>query len=463
MSYLRPFLLRLWNSAVVWSWAFNGLRLASGLLLLPLLIQLPDAEFGFYWVLLTLAALAPMMDLGFRDSIDRAISYAMGGSAELPAQGLPALQTTTAAPNYSLLWKLVFSCRTLYRILAVGVFLILGCWGTYVVSLRVHESSNPALTWVAWGLTLLGAVFEMYSGWWNAYLRGLNEVVLCSRILVVVFAVKFVLSCALLLSGVGLLSVPIASFFSSFLQRDLSKRWCLKRLTAHPKVSASRSEVSTLLRALWPNAWRIGLHYLSGYLTFNANTFICVKILGLAATAEYSLSIQIITICQTMASVWVMVKWPLIFQLRARREIAVLRRLLWPRIWLQVVTFVLLAAFAITCGPTLVRWLSKEKSLLPAVWLLLLAVNIFLEGQFAIWATIILTENRLPFLWPTVATNVLSLALVLCLIYLTPLRMGALILGPMIIGCLFKYWFWMREGARSIQTHFFRFMLCRAE
>ena len=57
---------RLHNSAVVWSWIFNSVRLVSGIVLLPLIVRaLSTADLGMYYVLLSLVGLAPIIDFGF--------------------------------------------------------------------------------------------------------------------------------------------------------------------------------------------------------------------------------------------------------------------------------------------------------------------------------------------------------------------------------------------------------------
>ena len=81
---------RLYNSAVVWSWVFNGIRLVSGLVLLPLVLhELSTADLGMYYVLLSLVALAPIIDFGFGPTMGRFVSYAMGGAETLHAHGPP--------------------------------------------------------------------------------------------------------------------------------------------------------------------------------------------------------------------------------------------------------------------------------------------------------------------------------------------------------------------------------------
>src|SRR2546423_6153108 len=58
---------RIWNSAVFWTWIYNGVRLASGvLLLLPLLNRyLSKEDFGMYWHFIYMVALVPLLDATF--------------------------------------------------------------------------------------------------------------------------------------------------------------------------------------------------------------------------------------------------------------------------------------------------------------------------------------------------------------------------------------------------------------
>lgn len=450
MSSLRPFLLRLWCSPVVWSWSFSGLNLAGGILLLPLLLHLPTADLECYWALMSLTALVPLLDLGLLTSVDRGIAYAMGGAKELQAQG-QAPGASAGGPSFPLLWKLMITTRTLYRYFAVGVFFIIGIWGAYAISLRAQETSRPEATWLALGLTVLGAVFEMYAGWWNVYLRGLNRVLLCARILTLTYAVRFLVSAGLLIAGAGLLSVPIASLLSSLIQRELSRHHSMKFLHTQPTPPApSREEIWALFRTLWPNSWRMGVYYLSGYLT--VNTFILLKLLDTATNAQYALSIKIITILQGMALVWVQVKWPLVGQLMAQQDFAGLRKIFRTRLRLQLLTFALGAVVLVPLAPSLVHWVRPDKDLLPLLWLALLAANALLDSHNSSWTTLICVGNRLPFLWPTVATNFVALFVALALVSFTDLGAGAYVLAPLAAGVVFNYWRWPLAGARLLQT-----------
>jgi hypothetical protein len=226
-------------------------------------------------------------------------------------------------------------------------------------------------------------------------------------------------------------------------------------------LQTGKADVRKNLAILWPNTWRLGLQFLSGYLTVNANTAICLHVLGLASNAQYGLSVQILAFISGMSSVWINVKWPLIGQYRARHDALGVQRILRTRVWLQNVTFLAAVAGALFCGPFLLERFGSGKQMLPWPWLPLFMLNAFFEMHFTLWGTLLITENRLPYLWPTVATNLLSLSLTLSLIHFTSLGLGALVLGPLIAGLLFNYWYWPPFAARSLGTTLFKLLFLR--
>lgn len=449
-------LARLRRSAVAWSWLFNGFRLASGFLLLPLVLNLfSEPEVGMYYVLLSLMAIVPLVDFGFGPTLGRFITYAMAGAEKIQAQGI-ATPGTSTRPNYRLLWELLVTMRTLYRYLTLAVLVLLGLWGTYLVELRMDEMDSPLLVRFAWGVTLLTALFDIYANWWVVYLRSMNEVLTAFRIALAAAFVRLLLAAVFLVAGAGLLSLPLGTLVGSFIQRYYARQRCLKLL---PREAAPESvDVRSMLRTVWPNTWRLGIQFLSGYLTVNANTAICVHVMGLAANAQYGLSVQLVGFISGMAAVWTAVKWPIIGQCLARHDPLSVQRILRPRIWLQYLTFIAGGAVLLLCGPPLLSLMGGDKQILPPLWITLMMLNSLLEMQFIIWGTLMFTENRMTYLWPTVATNGLSLLLSLVLIRWTDLGLGALVLGPLLAGVLFNYWYWPLHMARRLRTSLFRFM-----
>ncbi|WP_423430356.1 hypothetical protein [Limisphaera sp. 4302-co] len=449
---------RLWGSAVVWSWVMNGLRLTAGVVVLPLLVsRLPTPDFHTYFVFLSLSSLVPILDLGFSTSIGRAVSYAMGGARELRPQGYVP-EPGAAGPNRELLWRLLHTTRALYRLLTLAALVFLGALGTWAVSRAVVQTSQPAVTWLAWGLTLLSILWEIYTGWWNVFLRGMDRVLSSTRQITLAQVIKILLSCGLLLAGGGLLSVPLAGLVGSLVQRALARREVLATLGPEPGA-ADPVTVRRLIATLWPNSWRVGLQLFSFYLAGQANTLICLPALGLEASGRYGFTLQLLTICSGMAQVWTSVKWPYLGQLRIRQDLEGMRRVVWPRIWLQYLTYAGLAAAVMVVVPWLLERWHPDKQLLPMPWLGLLALHGFLEMNYIFWGTLISTENRTPFTWPIIASNLLSFALVLALLRFSSLGLGALVLAPLVVHGAYNHWKWPREGARSLGTTYWRFLM----
>ncbi len=460
MTNFQAIFKRLYKSAVVWSWAVNGLRLASGILLLPIIIKLlPTADLGMYYVFLSLGGLALVLDFGFATGIGRSVSYAMGGASELKPMGFVTSEKDSQ-PNHALLGDLLHATQNLYRYLAVAGVILLGTFGTAMVSLRAGETTHPTLTWCAWSVTVLAAAWEIYAGWWNTFLRSMNQVQQSMQQAFAAQLVKLLLAVGLLFFGGGLLSLPTASLISSLLQRNLARSACL-RLLPEEALKRHATNVAGLLRILWPNTWRLGLQFLSGYLTTNTNMLICSKVYSLDASAQYGLSIQIMSICAGMATVWISVKWPAIGQLRTQGDYTSLQRMLWPRVWLQSLTFFLFAGLAVTATPFLLHWIGSGKTVLPMPWLGLLALTFFLEMNYSFWGTLISTENRMPFVLPIIITNVCNLLLVLALVRFTSLGLAAFVLAPLVVGSLLNFWYWPMAGAKNIRVSWLRFTFLR--
>lgn len=451
------------ESAVLWSWLFNGLRLASGVLLLPLLARiLPMPDFGMYYVFLRLAAIVPMMDFGFSLSVERGLAYALGGAGSIVAHGVGG-GDVSGRPNDQLVQEVIHSSRKLYRGLALGGFALMVTIGTPIVGMTVAETTRPDFTWMAWAIYGVSSSLEIYTGYWIASLRGLNRITQSARWMAAGYGLKLALSIALLLAGAGLAAVPIAGLVGSLVVRVGAGRELARCVRVDP-VAIRPGTVRRVLGALWPNTWRLGVQLMALFLSTGAFTWICsrqiraglwdMKVLG-----QYGLSIQIMTIALGIAAVATSVKWPLIAQLRIRGDYAGMRAVLWPRFWLQVGTFLVLAGAAVLFGSDLLALIDPAKQMLPRALLLLLLLDALGQLNFSLWTTLISTENRIPAVWPLVATHVAGVIMAAVLVFRFGWDVSALVITPPILGSLFNYWWWAREGTRVLRTTFPRFLV----
>ena len=452
-------LRRLQNSTVVWYWVYNALRLMSAVILLPLVLhKLPTPELGMYYVLMAQVALVPLVDFGFGPTIGRFVSYAMGGAETIQAQGV-AQPGKSHTPNYKLVWQLLSASRILYGYLTLALLVIVGIAGTLAVEHRVNETAFPNLTRLAWAATLLSTLFDIYSSYWGLFLQSMNQVLVGVRIGLVGYVLRLTVTGVLLVCGFGLLSMPLGALAGTVVGRWWARAKCLQLLPGHPPME--KAQAQKIFAILWPNSWRTGVQMMAGYLTTSGNTQICNYMFDLSATAQYGLSLQLVGAAVGMACVWTAVKWPLVGQLVARHDYPALQRVLRPRVWLHYLSYLFMAFVLFLCGPYLLKVFGSGKQMLPPDWLGLMSLDAFLLMQFSFWGTLISTQNRLPYLWPTVATNVLSFLLSLNLVAFTSLGLGGLVLGPLLAGSLFNYWYWPPYSARCIGTTLLRFLFGR--
>ena len=450
------------QSAVIWSWGMNALRLGSSLILLPLLVsRLSTTDLGMHYILLNVGALAAVLDFGFSGAVWRAVAHASAGGKEMLSFGVEETPPEGSEPNRPLIWDMMAVARRLYGGLALVALCLIGPVGTLLVNVGVQETTAPGRTWLAWCATLLLAVWEVYAGWWSAYLMGLNRVATYARLNFVAYLLKLAGSAALLWLGVGLLSVPLAGLAAVLVQRTLARRACLACLGAPPPAPTDPAVCRALIRRLWPNASRIGFLGVGSYLGGQAMAFLCLTTLGLAANAEYGLSLQIMSAAQGMAVVWIQVKWPEIARLRTQGDFAGIRSILRKRLCLSVASFVFLVAAAIPLAPPLLHWLNTDKVVLPAAWLCVMAVHTLLELHLSVWGMLIYTDNRVAYLRPLLLANGATLVLAVALMHFTSLGLGALVLAPLLAGAVFNYWHWPRVGSAILQTSWSKLLFAR--
>ncbi|HWD18436.1 MAG TPA: hypothetical protein VHB20_04090 [Verrucomicrobiae bacterium] len=422
------------------------------------------SELGFSGVLLSFSTLAVVFDFGFTPTVDRFIGYAMAGAKKLEPHGPPELGSH-AAPNFNLLWELLTTTRQLYRYLTLILFVVLGIGGTIVVENlireehRIHPEFALLMPRVAWGLTLASVSFDIYSNWWAIYLRGLNEVRDSVKATALTAFAKLIIAAGLLSGGAGLLSLPLATILSSFIQRRYARVRCLQLLP--PPPPGIEAHLGRTLKVMWPNSWRMGILLASTYLLIQANTVLCAHLFHLELTGTYTYSVQLMGYAVAMAAVWTATKWPLISQYQARRDFIQIRELLRVRIWLQTVTFLILGFGVAFVAPRLLHWVGKDKELLPLPWMLVLMFGVYMDMIMAILGTLIATGNRLPYVWTGIITNAGSLTLSLILLRWTHLGLGSFVLGPILSNAVFNYWYWPTFAARSLNTTLREFLLPR--
>ena len=447
----KKIVLRLYQSAVVWTLVFALVRTGGNLLVLPLLLRkLPAENLGLWYVFLSLAGISSLVDMGFLATMSRATAYLWVGAREIRKFG-PAVvedsQGEDAPPNYPLLADLSKTMRVYYLVLGILITALVGIFGTIWITQKVAALPDARAILYAWLLFLLAILVNIAGAVWHPLLIGINRVRLSQQILIWGLVANYSITCVGLLAGAGLFA-PVAGYLAMGLISRTMSRIAFNGLTQAKAHAAGARWSGEILRALWPTAWRTGIVTLGIYATVNASTLICSAYLGLKATASFGLSMQLALAALGMGAAFALVKLPIIAQLHARGKVREISRIVFPRMRWFLATYLLLTLAAVLFGEQVLRDLLHSKTpLLPTPLLIALFVVTGLEGHHGIFRELAMTAHRNPFAKPVVVSGIL---IIILSCYLVP-RIGlwGLILAPGIIQICFNNWWTVLVGLRS--------------
>jgi O-antigen/teichoic acid export membrane protein len=443
---------RVYHSAAAWTLVFTVVRSCGNLLVLPLMLhKLPQEQLGLWYAFLSLAGLSSLIDMGFFPTMSRVTAYLWAGAEEIQKFGIAIAETQSndpLPPNYRLLADLVKTMRLYYFALGTLTTLFLGIFGTAWLTSNLAQLGGTRTIISAWLVFLLAIFINTASGMWHSLLSGINQVRRNQQILVWSLVANYVITAAGLLFGFGLLA-PVAGYLAMGFISRIAAQARFNRLTQASVYGPASRWSRTLLSRLWPTAWRTGFVTLGIYATLNANTLICTTYLGLKTTASFGLTLQLALAAMSVAAGFLLVKIPLIAQLRARGNRRELSHIVFPRLRWYWAVYVVLALAATFFGEIVLRDVLHSKTpLLAAPLLVALFVMVGLEGHHGLFREITLTSNENPFAKPVVISGILIVALSLILVQ----RIGVwgLILAPGIVQICFNNWWTVLVGLRSM-------------
>lgn len=448
---LRKFLIRTTQSAVAWSAATMILRVGTLLFVLPIIVRiLPQKELGLWYVFLAIGEMTALLDFGFSPTVTRAIGYVWGGARELQAMGLQTLDTegeSPSAPNYPLLLKLIATMSFYYRILALAVLFLMLTGGSWWIWQKTEILPNQSILRGAWIFFSVATALNTVGNLWPALLGGINGVRLAQQLYVVSLLVNYLTIILGLTFHLGIWALVLGQFFMGLVLRQGGK-FCFFSLAKVDSRQVPKKPDLELFKTLWPMSWRGGLVVFANFSILKANTLICSAYLGLAETASYGLTLQVINFITSLSIVGVQVKFPLINQLRAQNKLRDIARLFASRMRLMFFVYVAGALGVLCVGNELLLFVHAKTHFIPMPIFVAFLIFYFLEAHNHQYGTLIVSENTMPILIPFVLTGagVVSLSLLL-----TPhFGLWGLILSFGIVSLCFNDWWVVWRGIRGL-------------
>lgn len=438
------------RSDLFWGYAAQGLNIGAGFLLLPLLARhLTADDVGLWFVFVTLASLAQLLEFGFQPTLARNVAYVYSGAEELSRAGLPTRMSPNAALSVPLLADVLNAARRIYRYVACAAVVVLFGAGSWYVWTLITPAQNLRACLVAWCMFATGYVLNFYFGYLNGLLQGRGDVSIANKVVVASRCIFLVLGWLGLLIGWGLPALGLASLLSALAGRWLA--WRGLHSSAHPEMRQLPhvKPRNSLVPLLWHNASRMGSVQLGAFLIQRASVLLASSFLGLAAAASYGMTMTILMTLTTVGMVVIQITVPRLSALQAQGDQQdELAQKYGEVLILSWGVYVVCALALYFIAPPLLSAMGANTGLLPPALLALACVIFALELNHSIAATYLTTANNVPFVAAALVSGI-------CIVV-----MGALLVRPMgVVGLLiaqgsvqlaYNNWKWPLEALRHL-------------
>ena len=428
---------------IIWSYAGTAFMIGAGVLLLPFILhKMPQETVGIWNIFQTITALVLLLDFGFRPTFARTISYIFSGVKTLQKEGVAHI-ASDAEVDYSLLKGALIAMRRFYRYVALAVLALLATVGTvYFYYILQKYSGDRQDAMIAWLLLIGINCYNLYTFYYDSLLTGKGYIKRGQQINIFGQAIYISLAIGLIYAGFGLTAIVASQLISTVIRRILMYRvFYTPELKAHLEQATPRDS-KEILSAITPNAIKVGMTQLGGFLVNKSAILIGSVFLSLEEVACYGITLQVMDILARCATVFYQSYLPKLAQCRAENDMNGLRR------YYLLCTGSLLAVFIaggiawIFLGNWALDIINSQTHFVPTAMLSVMLLIAILEQNHATSAGFIMADNKIPFFIPSLVSG--GATLVLLWIFLSPLQLGTwgMILAPGIAQLAYQNWKW---------------------
>ena len=438
----------------VWTMLATFFKIGAGVLLFPIILKMLPAEtVGVWTIFVTITQLTFIFDFGFNTSFARNVSYVFSGVSLLKRDGYEHVESSSVDRiDYALLGGTIRAMRYFYSRMAVVLFVLFAVLGTfYVYTLMQDYSGNVGEVYIAWGILVLINSYNLYTLYYEALLNGRGEIKRVHQIILVGNVVYILLAIVLILLGGGLVAIVASQAVSVLLVRFLSKKAFYTRSIIEGLSVADDSNYKDILYAITPNAIKVGLTSLGGFIINKSSLFIGSLFVSLETMGSYGITLQLLVVIGMMAGIVTRVYMPKVFQWRVEERLDLIKQKFYLSSVVMFLVFALSGIVIVLYGDWMLSVLKSNTTLLPTSLLILIFVQHYLEYNHSNAAQYLLSRNEVPFF----KASLISAGCVLLLlgVFVVWLDMGMLgmILAPMIVQGVYQNWKWPLEVVRELR------------
>lgn len=447
--------MKIGRKDVFWNYLATFLKIASSVLLLPAILnKMPSEMVGVWTVFITLSFLSSLLDFGFNASFTRNVSYVFSGVRELKVKGYEQVVLGDKV-DFNLLKGLIRAMKWFYSRMALIVAVLLFLPGTYYIyNILGTYKGDTTEVYIAWFLLVVVNSYNLYTYYYDALLQGAGYVMRSKQITIAGQMLYLVVAYVLILSGYGLIAIVIAQLLSIILIRWLSyKTFFTSQVVESLKIADDNSSKS-ILKTITPNAIKIGLTSLGGFLISRSSVVIGGLFLSLEELASFGITIQLIGVVATMSIIYTSTYQAKIVNHRVEGNDDDIKKIYARGQYIMLLTYIAGAIAIVILGPTAMKIINSDTLLLPTGLILIAMLVSLLETNHSNAGNILLTKNEVPFFKASLISGFCIVAGLLFAFYFTDLGIYNLLLVPLVVDVAYQSWKWPVVAHKDLKMTF---------
>jgi O-antigen/teichoic acid export membrane protein len=437
----------------LWAYAaqFSGISLS--LVLLPLIIwYFPVERVALWYLFLTIGSLGALAEQSLEPAITRYVTYARSGVGELPKYGArPSIGTGQIDPQ--LVGTVVAAARWLHARTSAFNLVVFGAGGGLYLWFLASPNNLGTETLQAWGLFTAAQYLGCRLMVNIPILQGMQRTREAFQVLALQRAGFLVTAIVGIALFPRLEVIGIAQLIATTL--GMGTAWLrVSRLLAANGVTSHHEKVSAVIREIFQGSLKLWITRFGAFQIVKSNLLLVSGFVGLQAAGSLAISMQAMEAIGLLALTPLFFRLPGLYELRTLGLTQDMKGCIGNSLLIAWMTFCVGGICLLWQGPDLLGLLGSQSTLLPAGSLLLLLVTGLLEMNHSFSATLLLLENRVPFMKAAVLSGLLIVCLSSLILSQTGLGIFGALAVPFVVQLAYNNWKWPLEALRSLDTNY---------
>lgn len=440
---------------LIWAMLATLFRIGSGVLLFPMVLSmLPSETVGVWTIFTSVTLITGILDFGFNQSFARNISYVFSGVRSLKRDGHEYVaDAENEKIDYVLLKNTIGAMRYFYSRMALILFVFLAVGGTfYMYSLMQNYGGDVREIYVAWAIVCIVNSYNLYTLYYDSLLSGRGLIKRKNQIVLIGNVAYLALAVVLLLCRLGLVAIVSAQLVSVLIIREMSRRSFYSTDIKNGLSNVAEGEYKSVLKAIVPNAVKLGLASVGGFLTFRLSTFVGPMYISLSDMASFGITLQLLSVVSSLALLYTNVYLPKVFQWRVENNITQVRRTFRLSMLLVFIAFISGGLLISLLGNWALDVLGSDTQLLAGGLLAFLVLHYYLETNMVNATEYLLAKNEVPFYKRYLVSGVVTVILLFVFVGYLGLGVWGIIAAPMISQSILQYWKWPYEVYKELKS-----------